>query len=158
MWKISFLSLLIVCCGFSRAEIVTSCDGDYVAKIGGRREVVVSRGGRRVAAAKVDHHINGGAFSLDDSVLVVFGLPFSADPRSPQVAHLSIYFIGKNMRLAEKEVYGGGVYDAAFSEDRKSIVVNGQFGVDVIDVERGQVHTFDAAHVPKFEFQKCDKK
>ncbi|MGZ2747637.1 hypothetical protein [Burkholderia stagnalis] len=156
--KISLLSLLIICCGFARAEIVTSCDGGYVAKIGDRHEMVVSRRGQRVATMKVDHHIDGGVFSLDDSVLVVFGLPFRVDPRFPQVAHLSIYFIGKNIRLIEKEVYGGGVYDAAFSKDRKSIVVNSQFGVDVIDVERRQVHTFDAAHIPKFELQKCEKK
>ncbi|WGS46215.1 hypothetical protein LFL97_34865 [Burkholderia sp. JSH-S8] len=159
LWKeIPFALLLIAYCGFARAEIVTSCDGRYVAKIGDRHEMVVLRRGQRVATMKVDHHIDGGVFSLDDSVLVVFGLPFRVDPRSPQVAHLSIYFIGKNIRLVEKEMYGGGVYDAAFRKDRKSIVVNSQFGVDVIDVERRQVHTFDAAHTPKFELQKCEKK
>lgn len=156
--KISLLSLLVIFCGFARAEIVTSCDGRYVAKIGDRHEMVVSRRGQRVATMKVDHHIDGGVFSLDDSVLVVFGIPFRVDPRSPQVAHLSIYFIDKNIRLLGGGVYGGGVYDAAFSKDRKSIIVNSQFGVDVIDVERRRVHTFDAAHVPEFELQKCDKK
>lgn len=154
-----FLFLLLVIFGVgARAEVVTSCDGNYLAKINNRHEMVVERGGQRVGAMKIDHAIDGGVFSFDDSILIIFGLPNKIDVRSPQVTHLSVYSIRPRISLMEGEVYGGGVYDASFSSDQKFVVVNNQFGVDVLNIEKRKAQSFGATYVPEFKTQQCEKK
>ncbi|MCA8036889.1 hypothetical protein LGM46_28365 [Burkholderia arboris] len=103
---------------------------------------------------KIDHSIDGGVFSLDDYVLIIFGLPFAMDRRFPQVSYPSIYLIGRGVRAVGEGFMGGGVYDAEFSGDRKFIVINIRFGVEVMDVEKEGTHSFDVMYVPGFEIQK----
>lgn len=69
--------------------------------------MAVLRGGRHVGAMKIDHSIDGGVFSLDDSVLIIFGLPFAMDRRFPQVSYPSIYLIGRDVRAVGEGFMGG---------------------------------------------------
>lgn len=71
------------------------------------QEMAVLRGGRHVGAMKIDHSIDGGVFSLDDYVLIIFGLPFAMDRRFPQVSYPSIYLIGRGVRAVGEGFMGG---------------------------------------------------
>ncbi|WP_124835854.1 hypothetical protein [Burkholderia sp. Bp9031] len=88
-------------------------------------------------------------------MLVVFGLPNKIDVSYPQVMHISVFSLGSKIEIIESQVYGGAVYDAAFSVDKKYIVVSNQFGVDVIDVVEKRSSSFDIAYLPKFDVQQC---
>ncbi len=155
--KYLFLFFLMIFLGNACAAVVSSCDGNYLAMDDVRGQVTIKHDGRNIGLAKIDHAIRGGVFSLDGSMLVVFGLPTKIDANYPQVTHLSIFSVKPKMQLIEREVYGGGVYDAAFSVDKNFIVVENQFGVDVINLRKKKAQSFDAAYIPQFKTQQCSK-
>ncbi|WP_143037262.1 hypothetical protein [Paraburkholderia tuberum] len=157
MKKYLFLFFLMIFLGNACAAVVSSCDGNYLAMDDVRGQVTIKHDGRNIGLAKIDHAIRGGVFSLDGSMLVVFGLPTKIDANYPQVTHLSIFSVKPKMQLIEREVYGGGVYDAAFSVDKNFIVVENQFGVDVINLRKKKAQSFDAAYIPQFKTQQCSK-
>ncbi|WP_155836893.1 hypothetical protein [Paraburkholderia mimosarum] len=158
MKKYLLLALMAMFIGDVRAAVVSSCDGDYSARNDGRGQMIVEHDGRNIGSAHIGHAIDGGVFSLDNSILVLFGLPKKIDSRYPQVIHLSVYLVKPKIHLIESEVYGGGVYDAAFSDDQNFIVVDNQFGVDVINLKERKAQSFDATYVPQFKTQQCGKK
>nr|WP_141661981.1 hypothetical protein [Burkholderia ambifaria] len=155
MRKYSSLILLLISLGDVSAEVVSSCDGRYLATDVVRGRMAIEKDGKNFGSAKVGHAIHGGVFSLDNSMLVVFGLPNKIDVSYPQVMHLSVFSLGSKIEIIESQVYGGAVYDAAFSVDKKYIVVSNQFGVDVIDVVEKRSSSFDIAYLPKFDVQQC---
>ncbi|WP_413214506.1 hypothetical protein [Paraburkholderia kururiensis] len=158
MKRYSLLFLLAAHLGNAWAGVVSSCDGNYSAVDNVRGQVMINHGERNIGSAKIDHTIRGGVFSLGNSILVAFGPPRKIDPNYPQVTHLSVFLVKPKFRLIEKEVYGGGVYDAAFSIDKNFVVVNNQFGVDIINIKKKRTQLFDAAHIPKFKTQHCLEK
>ncbi|HDR9190698.1 hypothetical protein QZM46_32175 [Burkholderia vietnamiensis] len=54
--------------------VVESCDSLFSAK-NSRGSLIIERAGKVVGVSKIDHEIDGGAFSDDDSLLIVYGLP-----------------------------------------------------------------------------------
>ncbi|MDR5800877.1 hypothetical protein [Caballeronia sp. LZ001] len=158
MKKYLLLTLMAMFIGDVHATIVSSCDGGYSAKNHGRGRLIVEHGEKKIGSAHIDHAIDGGTFSLDDSILVLFGLPKKLDTHYPQVTHLSVYLVKPEIHLIESAVYGGGVYDATFSEEQKFIVVRNQFGVDVINLKEPKAQSFEATYVPPFKTQQCAKK
>lgn len=149
------LFLFLISLGDVNAEVVSSCDGRYLAADIVRGRITIEKDGKNVGSVNVGHAIHGGVFSLDDSMLVVFGLPKKLDVNYPQVTHLSVLSLKSKIKIIERQVYGGGVYEVVFSADKKYIVVNNQFGVDVIDVEEKKSHSFDITYLPKFDVQHC---
>ncbi|WP_124605697.1 hypothetical protein [Burkholderia sp. Bp9142] len=137
------------------AKVVRSCDGRYSAQILGPSELVVKRGGRKVGIVKIDHHIEGGAFSLDGRSLIVYGMPNKVDLRGPQATFISIYILKPTLRAIMKRTYGGGIYDVAIGSDQKSIFVSSRFGFDVIDIRNMKISSFDPISEPQFSRQKC---
>ncbi|WP_157259214.1 hypothetical protein [Burkholderia ubonensis] len=111
-----------------------------------------------VGTAKIDHDIDGGVFSLDDSLMIVYGVPKKISRQYPQKTILSVYRIFPRPTVIMSEVYGGGVYDASFSDSQKFIVVDNQFGIDVLDVIREKSKSFDSTYTPDFSIQKCESK
>lgn len=73
MKKYLLLTLMAMFIGDVHAAVVSSCDGDYSAKNDGGGQIIVEHGGKKIGSAHIDHAIDGGAFSLDDSVLALFG-------------------------------------------------------------------------------------
>lgn len=147
--------LFLICVGNVSAEIVSSCDRRYLATDVAHDRIEIKKDGKNVGSVNVGHAIQGGVFSLDGSMLVVFGVPKKLDVNYPQVTYLSVLLLKPKTRIIDNQVYGGSVYDAAFSVDKKYIVVNNQFGVDVIDLAEMRSHSFDIAYLPKFGIQKC---
>ncbi|WP_250452825.1 hypothetical protein [Caballeronia sp. ATUFL_M2_KS44] len=158
MNKILVSFLLWIFVGGAKAEIVISCDGKYSAKVGDHGSMVIKRSKRIVGSIPLDHAIDGGTFSLDNSYVVVFGLPNEAHVRYAQATQLSLYSVRPRISLVKKSVYGGGVYSAAFDGSQRFIVVENQFGVDVINIKRKSTRSFDAAYVPQFRMQRCERK
>jgi hypothetical protein len=158
MKKYFLLVFLVIFLVNVRAAVVSSCDGRYLARDDGRGHVIMERDGKVIGSGRIDHAVNGGVFALDDSMLILFGLPIKTDARYPQVTHLSVYRTKSKIRLVNREVYGGGVYVAAFSLDQKFIVVENQFGVDLINLEENKSQSFDVTYVPQFRTQKCEKR
>ncbi|SEH48574.1 hypothetical protein [Paraburkholderia hospita] len=139
------------------AHVVSSCDGVYSARIGAGGGLVIQQAGRYLGVVKTDHAVDGGLFSPDDSILIAFGLPTEIDARSPKITRVSIYSVKPTVSLIHRVTYGGGVYDVAFSDDQNYVFVNNQYGVDVIDIRRGNFQPYDSTHVPQFTTQQCRK-
>ena len=134
---------------------IRSCDETYTAKIDVRGTLVIKRDTRIVNSIKIDHDVLGGVFSLDNSLLIVYGAPNKIDPVYPQVTHLSLYAVGEHRRTLVKEVYGGGVYGVAFSTDQRFASVENQFGIDVLNVRAKTTQSFDPTYVVGFSTQQC---
>ncbi|WP_143746448.1 hypothetical protein [Caballeronia catudaia] len=155
---------IFVCCfvfwlNSASADAIKSCSDDYSIAIGLHSNVIrVSKEGKVFAVAKSDHDIVGGVFSLDDSYLVVYGLPAKVDRRSPQAEILSIYSTHPRLHLIMKRTYGGGIYDIGFGVNQRSIFVNSRFGFEIIDFQRKKVRSFDLMSEPQFTKEFCAKR
>ncbi len=90
--------------------------------------------------------------------MIVYGVPKKISRQYPQKTILSVYRIFPRPTVIMSEVYGGGVYDASFSDSQKFIVVDNQFGIDVLDVIREKSKSFDSTYTPDFSIQKCESK
>lgn len=146
--------LLWACKAIAEVEI-KSCDSVYSAKYR-QGSLVIERLGKPIGSKKIDHVINGGIFSRDDSLIVVYGMPRKVSRRNPQKTLLSVYRIIPNPTLIISEVYGAGIYDAKFEENQKFVVVEYRFGVDVIDLATKKSSSFDPTYTPNFPTQRCD--
>lgn len=155
MTKYIPLFLLVLLLSDARAQVVRSCDGRYSAQAAGRAEILVKRDGKKIGAAKIDHSIDAGVFSLDGRGLVVYGMPNKIDLRSPQAEFLSIYILNPKLHVIMKRTYGGRIYDAAIGFDQNSILVSSRFGYDVIDIKNMKIESFDPVSEPQFSRQKC---
>ncbi|WP_250452826.1 hypothetical protein [Caballeronia sp. ATUFL_M2_KS44] len=147
--SIFFLFSMFV--GAAKAEMVSSCHGKYSAKIGEHGSMAVEQSGKVIGSIMLDHAIDGGTFSLDDSYLIVFGLPREANVRYAQVTHISLYSLRPRFRLIVKSRYGGGVYIASFDSGQKVTVVENQVGVNVINIKTKDTQSFEAAFVPQLK-------
>ncbi|WP_157381419.1 hypothetical protein [Burkholderia ubonensis] len=158
MSRYIFVIAMLLWAGRAGAEIeVKSCDNMFSAK-SSRGSMVIEHAGKVVGTAKIDHDIDGGAFSLDDSLMIVYGVPKKISRRYPQRTILSVYRIFPHPAVIMSEVYGGGVYGASFSDSQKFVVVSSQFGIDVLDVIRKKSKSFDPTYTPDFSTQKCESK
>lgn len=113
---------------------IKSCDGTYTAKVDVLGTLVIQRDTRKVNLIKINHDVSGGVFSLDNSLVIVYGLPNKIDPAYPQVTHLSLCAVGEHRRALVKAVYGGDVYGVTFSTSQRFASVENQFGVDILNV------------------------
>lgn len=137
---------------------IKSCDGEYNARIVRQGTMLVERGNSIIASMKIDHDISGGSFSLDHSLLVVYGLPNKIDIRYPQTIHLSLYSINaQSHTVLMNEVYGGGVYGTSFSTDQHFISVDTQSGIDVLNLKTKTNKLYDPSHVLDFPTQHCSE-
>ncbi|WP_209937678.1 MULTISPECIES: hypothetical protein [Burkholderia] len=134
---------------------IESCDALFSAK-SSHGLLIVERAGKVVGASKIDHEIDGGAFSNDDSLLIIYGLPRNVSGRSPQRTFLSIFRVNR-VSLFIKEEYESRVYDVSFSVDQRVAVVDSRFGVDVIDLVKRKSTFYDPTYTPDFATQKCER-
>jgi hypothetical protein len=146
---------LIIFMSDARSTMVVSCDGRYSAQIFGRSDLLVKRDGRRIGVAKVNHHINGGVFSLDGRSLVIYGMPDKIDLRSPQAQFVSVYDLNPRLRMIVRKMYGGGVYEVEIGYGNKEIFVSSRFGFDVMDIKNMKIKSYDLFSEPQFSRQKC---
>lgn len=65
---------------------IISCLGFYSAEKKAATSVVVSHGLRPIGVARIDHQLDGGAFNLDNSILVTYGLASKTVTRSRDTA------------------------------------------------------------------------
>jgi patatin-like phospholipase/acyl hydrolase len=137
------------------AVTIKSCDTEISARIAAPGIMYLERSGRNIGKTSIDHNIDGGVFSSDGSLLIVFGIPNRVNREYPQVTHLSLYRLQPNPALLMREVYGGGVYDAEFSEGQRFVLVENQFGVDVLDFLKRKSKSFELMYSPPFLTQKC---
>jgi hypothetical protein len=153
-----FLGIIIIILSINcDAAKVFSCYGEYLANDRAHRILVVRQKGKIIGSLRIEHAVNGGVFSLDNSTLIVFGVPLRVDVRAPQVTWLSIVSLKPKVSVIRKEVFGGGVYEAAFSSRKEFIVVNNQFGIEIINIKNGVSKSFDATYIPPFSMQECKK-
>ncbi|WP_157655332.1 hypothetical protein [Burkholderia ubonensis] len=158
MSRYIFVIAILLWVGSAAAEIeVKSCDNMFSAK-SSHGSIVVERAGKVVGTAKIDHDIDGGVFSLDDSLMIVYGVPKKINRQYPQRTILSVYRIFPHPAVIMSEVYGGGVYGASFSDSQNFVIVDNQFGIDVLDVIHKKSKSFDPAYTPDFSTQKCESK
>ena len=137
------------------AESVRSCDQRYVATIA-RGKLHIQRNSRPFTSLSVDHHLSGGAFSLDASLLAIFGVPNKSDPEYPQVTHVSIFERARgHFRLIMRRVYGSGVYETNFSVDQRFLLISTRFGEDVVDLKSNDVEFHEPGYQPDFSLQRC---
>lgn len=156
MTRLLLIFLFIFGVNVAQAGIsITSCDGAYAAKINASGVLVIKHGPHTVNSARIDHEISGGTFSLDNSLLVVYGFPTKIDRAYPQVTHLSLYAVGEHKRALMKESYGGGVYGVAFSTGQHFVSVDNQYGVDILNVGTKTSQSFDPTYVVGFTTQQC---
>ncbi|WP_338340233.1 hypothetical protein [Burkholderia vietnamiensis] len=135
--------------------VVESCDSLFSAK-NSRGSLIIERAGKVVGVSKIDHEIDGGAFSDDDSLLIIYGLPKNISRRGPQRTLLSVFRVRRASRFI-KEEYGGRVYSVSFGIDRRMVVVDSGFGVDVIDLVKRTSTFYDQGYTPNFALRKCEK-
>lgn len=135
--------------------VVESCDSLFSAK-NSRGSLIIERAGKVVGVSKIDHEIDGGAFSDDDSLLIIYGLPKNISRRGPQRTLLSVFRVRRASRFI-KEEYGGRVYSVSFGIDRRMVVVDSGFGVDVIDLVKRTSTFYDQGYTPNFAIRKCEK-
>ena len=151
------LAMLVLTKAATAEVVIKSCNSMYSVK-SGRESIVVERAGKVVGGAKIDHDIEGGVFSMDDSLIVVYGLPKKISKRYPQTTSLSVYKILPHPMIILKETYGGGVYDVVFSENQEFVVVANKFGVDVLSIVDKKSTSFGVDYVPKFRTRRCDQR
>lgn len=151
------LVALIVCAGLAhaQAEVIVSCDRAVSARIEKSGVLVFERDGGTTAAAKIDHDIVGGAFSVDKAMLAVYGVPNKIDAKYPQAMRLSLYALERRARRVMRRMYGAAVYEVAFDLEPSRLVVNSRFGIDVIDVKTKKVESFDASSNLQPPVQHC---
>jgi hypothetical protein len=137
--------------------VVKSCDATFSAASNNHGSMIIENNGKITGKVRLDHDIDGGVFSLDDSLLVVYGLPKRVSRKYPQATRLSVYKVSPRPTLVMNEMYGGGVYDALFSDNQKFVVVENQYGVDVLDLIRRKSKSFDSTYAP-YSTQKCHPK
>ncbi|WP_133303060.1 hypothetical protein [Cupriavidus lacunae] len=149
-------AILFLCFGLAQAApSIVSCDGLYVAKVDGAGVLVIDRSSRRFVSRRMDHNVSGGVFSLDNSLLILFGAPIAIDPNVPQVTRLSIIRIKRRPLVIMRQLYGGGVYDASFSLDQNFVSVENQFGVDVLDLAHKASKMLTPGDKVGFSTQEC---
>ncbi|MCA7944176.1 hypothetical protein, partial [Burkholderia vietnamiensis] len=76
--------------------------------------------------------------------------------RGPQRTLLSVFRVRRASRFI-KEEYGNRVYSVSFSIDRRMVVVDSGFGVDVIDLVKRTSTFYDQGYMPNFAIKKCEK-
>ncbi|WP_155627894.1 hypothetical protein [Burkholderia vietnamiensis] len=156
MKRYIFLVVAILAAANAAAEVVVkSCDALFSAK-NSRGSLIIERAGKVVGISKIDHEIDGGAFSDDDSLLIVYGLPKNISRRGPQRTLLSVFRVRRASRFI-KEEYGSRVYNVSFGIDRRMVVVDSGFGVDVIDLVKRTSTFYDQGYMPNFAIKKCEK-
>ena len=64
------LAMLVLTKAATAEAVIKSCDSTYSVK-SGRESIVVEHAGEVVGAAKIDHDMEGGVFSMDNSLIVV---------------------------------------------------------------------------------------
>lgn len=136
------------------AQIIKSCDEKYSANLD-HGLLSIERSSKIVSSYRIDHGYSGGAFTLDGSLLVIFGVPNKINSKYPQVTKLSVFRVGKKIRPIMKEIYGGVVYEAAFSSDQRFVAVQNQYGVDILDLTSKTSKSFGVTHEIDFSTQKC---
>lgn len=150
------IAILFLYFGFAlAAPSIQSCDGLYAAKMDGNGVLLINHGFRRFASKRIDHNLSGGVFSLDNSILIVFGSPRNVNSKGPQVTRLSIISVRRRPFVIMRQIYGGGVYDAAFSSDQNFVSVENKFGIDVLDLTHKTSKMFAPTYRVGFSTQKC---
>lgn len=139
---------------------IISCLDSYSAEKETTTSVVVSHGSRPIGVARIDHQLDGGAFNLDNSMLVTYGLPNDANVDYPQTTRLTIYALKNRPRAIFNDTYGSGVDAVAFSADEKYIIVSTRFGQSIINLVKRKSKSFDVTHEFDMQLQECksDKK
>lgn len=134
---------------------IISCLDSYSAETKATTSVVVSHGFRPIGVAKIDHHLGGGAFNLDNSILVIYGLPNNVNIDYPQTTRLAIYSLKNGPRAIFSETYGSGVDAVAFSADKKYIIVSTRLGQSLVNVAKRKSKSFDANYEFNMQLQEC---
>ncbi|MCA7999696.1 hypothetical protein [Burkholderia metallica] len=135
---------------------IKSCDAVFSAK-SSHGSIVIERAGKVVGAAKIDHEVEGGVFSMDDSLLIVYGFHEDLNRESLQRTILSILRVPRANLVGKKE-YGSRVYDVSFSDNQRVAVVDSRYGIDVIDLIKGDSKFYDPTYTPDFTTQRCGAK
>jgi hypothetical protein len=137
---------------------VKSCDGQVTAQIAASHPgtMLIKRGGKRLSEIKIDHDIIGGVFDSRNYLLVVYGMPNKINLRSPQAEFLSIYLLKPKTHIVMERTYGGGIYEVAVSVGANSIFVSSKYGLDIIDLESGEIKSSDPLSEPKFSKRQCE--
>jgi hypothetical protein len=151
--------LLSISNSYAHAEVsISSCDGKYVAAENLTGKLLLKKGTSTIDLSQIDHFISGGVFSLDNSLLVVYGPPKRVDPTYPQVTHLTLFDTRSRPIVVVKEIYGGGIYMPSFSVDQRFLAIPNQYGIDVLDMKSRKVESFDLLHPVEFPTQRCSLK
>lgn len=154
--KAVLCALLLFASGYSIANTrITSCLDSYLAENKTASFMLVSREQRPVGSVEIDHQLDGGLFSLDNSILAVYGLPLNANVDHPQAMRLTIYSLKNGLHAIFKETYGSGVVAIAFSADGKYLIASTRLGQSLIDITERKSKSFDAAHEFKIVLQEC---
>lgn len=152
---IFLIAAILLSAGVMAETAIESCDALFSAK-SSHGLLIIERAGQVVGTSKVGHEIEGGVFSNDDSLLIIYGLPRNVSRRSPQRTFLSIFRVNR-VSLLVKEEYESRVYGVSFSVDQRVAVVDSRFGVDVIDLVKRRSTFYGLAYTPDFATQKCEK-
>lgn len=137
------------------SDLIKSCDGEFTAALKTKTTVLIKSKGKPVGYAKIDHQLDGGVFSLDNSFFVAYGIPNVVDRRYPQVRKLTIYSIKKSPAIVFMDVYGGGIFSAKFSADGENLVVDHRYGTSIIDVKMRKLRNFDLSREVTVPLQEC---
>lgn len=144
---------MILATSVTAETLIKSCDAVFSAKsVNG--SIVIKREGKIVGMSKIDHEVDGGVFSMDDSLLMVYGFPKNVSGKNPQRTILSIFKVPR-ATLVGKEEYESRIYEVSFSDNQQIAVVDSRFGIDVIDLIKKKSTFYDPAYTPDFETQRC---
>ncbi|MBN3833855.1 hypothetical protein [Burkholderia sp. Ac-20344] len=102
-----------------------------------------------IGAVKINHHINGGVFSLDGRSLVVYGIPNKIDLRDPRAQFASVYDLNPSLRMIFRGAYGGGIYEVAIGSGKK-IFVSSRFEFGFVDIGNIKIKSYDPISEPRF--------
>ncbi|MBN3731512.1 hypothetical protein [Burkholderia sp. Tr-20390] len=147
------VSVMMLAANATAETMIKSCDALFSAK-SSHGSIVIERAGKVVGKSKIDHEVDGGVFSMDDSLLMVYGFPKKISRRNPQRTLLSILRV-PSATLVRREEYGSRVYGVLFSNNRRFVVVDSRLGIDVIDLIKRKSTFYDPTYTPNFATQKC---
>ncbi|MDT6964454.1 hypothetical protein QTN24_23350 [Cupriavidus sp. SZY C1] len=137
---------------------VHSCAGDLSVEGNRNKLLILREDSRKIATAKSKHQLDGGLFNLDNSLLVVYGLPNQVDRIHPQTTRLTVFSIEKGkprMRRIFGETFGSGILEIGFTQDNKSIYVSTRLGHGLIDIRNKDVAWFSLSEELDVKLQEC---
>ena len=137
---------------------VHSCSGNLSVERNSSNFLVLRQNSREIGALRIRHQLTGGLFNLENSLLVVYGLPNQANPAHPQTTYLTLYSLDRKrprMRRLLSEVFGSRILEIGFTEDNKSVYVNTRLGHGLIDIRNKDVAWFSLSEELDVKLQEC---